>query len=228
MICPARRTQPAPPLARLFLSALAVVALLASVAAANDAQPGDADDLLGSRQAMLKMLGDVQRKYGVDAVMLEGQLLGVAVHSGSILEAEVSVPGFEERNGKRFLIFTVETGIVYNDRELSAHDRPARVWSDMVETSLRKFHTMTLPADGIALRFTYLHRPYADESELREHLRDAPGTAEAVVFYLLLPDATELMANHITGQQLIDRSLILVNDAPAHVVLPAPAPSPTP
>ena len=75
-----------------------------------------------SRKEILDTLHDLQRKYGSDAVLMEGHLLGQAIRSGSILEAVISVSGVEERDGKRFLAFKLETGIVYNDREVAPPD----------------------------------------------------------------------------------------------------------
>jgi hypothetical protein len=138
----------------------------------------------------------------------------------------VAVTGFEDRDGKRYLGFKVDTGIVYNDRELRADSRPARAWRDIIETSLRKFHAMTVAADGIAVRLGYTHRDYATEEDLRAHLRDDSGVPEAAAFYLLLPDVNALMAARITGQELIDRSVVLINDVPVHVVLEIPTPQP--
>ena len=189
--------------------------------------PDDTIEAATTRKEVLQALQDVQRKYGADAVMMEGHLIGQAIRGGSIVEAEVSVPGIEERDGKRFLTFKVETGIIYNDREITPAARPARVWADVVETTLRKFHALTLPADGIALRCGYAHKPYIDEPDLRAHLSEGRGDPEAAAFYLLLSDVTELMSNRITGQQLADRSIILVDGTAMHVVLPAPTPAPT-
>lgn len=178
-----------------------------------------------SHQEIVDALHDLQRKYGSDAVLMEGHLLGQAVRSGSLLEAVISVTGVEERNGKRFLAFKLETGIIYNDRELAPHERSARAWTDIVETTLRKFHKPSVPADGIAVLISYTHKPYADLSDLRAHLHEGHGEPEAVAFYMLVPDIVDLNADRITGQQLIDRSTFLLNGEPAHLQLAAPTPS---
>ena len=178
-----------------------------------------------SRQEILDSLHDLQRKYGSDAVLMEGHLLGQAIRSGSILEAVISVPGVEERNGKRFLAFKLETGIVYNDRETAPHERSTRAWSEIVEVTLRQFHRPSVPADGIAVVVSYTHKPYADLADLHEHLNEGHGEPEAVAFYVLTPDIVELNADRITAQQLIDRSTILLNGEPAHLQLAAPTPS---
>jgi len=204
----------------------AVVGLVARTVLAQAPPPPLTDEAAATHKAMIALLGDVQKKYGADAVMFEGHLLGHAVRSGSILAAEVSVPGFEERAGKRYLTFKIDTGIVYNDRDVDAPSRPARVWSDIIEATLRKFRTLTLPADGVAVRVGYTHKPYADEDEVRAHATEDSGTPETVVYFLLLADVSELIAERLTGQQLLDRSAVLVNDAAARLVLPLPTPTP--
>jgi hypothetical protein len=178
-----------------------------------------------THQEIVDALHDLQRKYGSDAVLMEGHLLGQAVRSGSLLEAVISVTGVEERNGKRFLAFKLETGIIYNDRELAPHERSARAWTDIVEATLRQFHKPSVPADGIAVLISYTHKPYTDLSELRAHLHEGHGEPEAVAFYVLVPDIVELNADHITAQQLIDRSTFLLNGEPARLLLTAPTPS---
>ncbi|MFI5397213.1 MAG: hypothetical protein ACHQ9S_16870 [Candidatus Binatia bacterium] len=172
----------------------------------------------------MSTLQDVQRRYGPDAVMMEGHLLGQAVRGGSIVDAAISLPGVEERGGKRFLAFKLDTGIIYNDREVSAALRPARVWSDIVEATLRKFQTLSLPADGVVFQLEYAHKEYDNEAELRAHLHDGRGSPEAAAFYLLISDVTELINNRITSQQLLDRATVLIDGTPTHLVLEAPKP----
>jgi hypothetical protein len=220
-------------LARLAIAVLAATLLsTAGIAArADDAPPAaarteeEAAEAANTHKEIAQALQNIQRKYGADAVMLEGHLLGHAVRGGSILEATVAVAGVEERDGKRFLAFKLETGIIYNDREIDAAKRPVRVWTDVVEATLRKFRTMSVPADGIAVTLGYNHKPYGDEADLRAHLHESHGQAEAAAFYLLLSDVTELIAQRINGQQLIDRSVVLVDGAPTKIILnPAPTP----
>ncbi len=190
-------------------------------AAAEDtaATPTPSEEALQARQDILRTLQDVQRKYGRDAVLIEGHLLGLAIQAGSVLEAAISVPGVEERSGKRFLTFKLDTGIIYNDRELARPGRAARAWRDIVETSLRKFRNLTVPADGLGLLVGYTHKEYVDEADLRRRLTEGHGESEATAFYLLIEDVAELLADRITGQQLIDRSTVLIDGSPARILL---------
>jgi len=188
--------------------------------AANDATLEASDPEPGTtRKEILHTLQEVERKYGRDAVLMQGHLLGQAVRSGSVLAAEIGVAGVEEREGKRFLTFKLDTGIVYNDRDVVAAARSARVWSDIVEGTLRQFRTLSVPADGVAVLVGYTHKPYADLADLRAHLGEGHGDPEAVAFYVLLSDVAALNADHLTAQQLVDRSAVLVNGVPTRIVL---------
>jgi hypothetical protein len=211
-------------LARWLSSIVLVVLLCARCVCAADTQEPPPEEGTTHKE-IVDALHDLQRKYGSDAVLMEGQLLGQAIRSGSILEAVISVPGVEERNGKRFLAFKLETGIIYNDREVAPHERTAHVWTEIVEASLRQFHKPSVPADGIAVLVEYTHKPYVDLADLHTHLKEDHGQPEVIAFYVLVPDIIDLNANRITPQQLIDRSLILLNGEPAHLMLPAPTPS---
>jgi len=202
-----------------------LVALLCSSAARGTDEKEPPPEEGTSRQEILDSLHAVQRKYGSDAVLMQGHLLGQAIRSGSILEAVISVAGVEERNGKRFLTFKLETGIVYNDREVAPHERSARAWSEIVEVTLRQFHKPSVPADGVAVVVSYTHKPYADLADLHEHLKEGHGEPEAVAFYVLVPDIVDLNAARITPQQLVDRSTVLLNGTPAHLTLAPPTPS---
>jgi hypothetical protein len=184
----------------------------------------DLQEADSARKEILSSLQDLQRRYGRDAVMMEGHLLGHAVRGGSIMDAAISLPGVEERGGKRFLVFKLDTGIIYNDREVGAASRPARVWNDIVEVSLRKFRALGFQADGVAFLLGYAHKEYADEAELRAHLHDSPGTPEAAAFYLLISDVTELVNSRITSQQLLDRATVLIDGTPTRLVLETPTP----
>jgi len=214
----------------LQLSAISFCSILAAVVVPSThlaraqqwKQPPADPEQSGISKEILSSLHDVQRQYGRDAVMMEGQLLGQAIRSGSVAEAAIAIPGFEERDGQRYVAFKLDTGIVYNDRDVTAAARPARLWMDIVEPSLRKFKTLDLPADGVVLLLAYAHKPYGDEADLRAHLRDSPGDPESVAFYIRNSDVTELTANRITGQQLIDRATVLVNGSPARLVLEPP------
>jgi hypothetical protein len=205
------------------LLALFTIACGASTLLADDQEPPPEPGT--TRKEIQDSLHDLQRKYGSDAVLMEGALLGQAIRSGSILEAVISVSGIEERNGKRFLTFKLETGIIFNDRQVAPHERFVRAWSEIVEASLRQFRKPSFPADGIVVVVSYTHKPYGDLADLHAQLKEGHGEPEAVAFYLLTPDVVELNADRITPQQIIDRSTVLLNGEPAQLTLPVPTPA---
>ena len=206
-------------------SALSVCALLG--VAPLHGEEAHPPELPSSPQEIAQAMQELERAYGKDAVALKGQLLGQAVRSGSILPALIAVPGIRERDGRRFLAFDLDTGIVFNDRDTAAEQRPAEVWTRIVVPSLQQFATLRLPADGVALQISYRHRPYADLAALRAQLRDTPGPTETAAFFVRIADAADLAAKRITSQQLVDRSTVLVDGTARQLTVPEPAPVPT-
>jgi len=211
----------------LTIAAVALTAYSVLVATAVLGEEARSAEQPSSRQEIAQAMQELERAYGKDAVALEGQLLGQAVRSGSILPAVVAVPGIRERDGARFLAFDLDTGIVFNDRDTTAEQRPAEVWTQIVVPSLQQFAALKLPADGVAFLISYRHRPYADLAELRAHLRDDAGPTEVAAFYVRLADAAELAAKRITSQQLVDRSVVLVDGTARRLRVPEPTPVPT-
>ncbi|HVN88091.1 MAG TPA: hypothetical protein VMW17_24880 [Candidatus Binatia bacterium] len=201
-----------------------VTLLQTSRARAADTDP--AASPAGPNPEMIRAIAEIRRKYGADAVMMEGTLLSHSIQAGSVLETAVTIADVQRRDARTYLVFAVETGLVYNDRELSADERLRRTWTRIVERSLRTFRALDLPADGLCLAITYSHKPYADEPDLRSHLSEGHGERESVVLYLLTSDVSELLGNRIGGQQLADRSVVLVNDRPQRIrVEPTEAPA---
>lgn len=178
-----------------------------------------------NQEKILRTLLTLEKRYGKDAVLLEGYALGSAIRNGSILEAEVNLPGYEERNGQRFLEVRLATGIVFNDHEHSATQRPMRLWTNIIEPSLRQFEKLTIAAEGVLFHITYAHKAYKDELELREHLKDGRGDEERAHFYVLVSDVAEMLSQRISGQQLVDRATVLVNGTETRLTLePTPPP----
>ena len=180
----------------------------------------------GINPEIVRALTEVRRKYGADAVVMEGVLLSHSIQNGSVLETAVTVGDIEERETRKYLLFTVDTGIVYNDRELTPEARLGRTWTRIVERSLRTFRSLAVPADGLRLTLNYSHKPYVDEPDLRAHLGDGHGESESMVLYLLSHDVGDLIEAKIDSQQLADRAVVLVNGAPARLLVEAPEPTP--
>jgi len=176
----------------------------------------------GVNPEIVRALAEVRRKYGPDAVVMEGVLLSHAIQKGAVLETAVTVGDLEEREARKYLLFTVDTGIVYNDRELTPEARLGRTWTRIVERSLRTFRSLSVPADGLRLTLSYSHKSYVDEPDLRSHLRDGHGEPESAVIYLTTNDVGDLIAAKIDGQQLADRAVVLLNGTPVRVRVEPP------
>ena len=193
----------------LRISWFAIVLITTRISARADEEPEPTPP--GLNPTIVRALADVRTKYGADAVMMEGFLLSLSIQNGAVLETAITIGEIEEHDTRKYLPFIVETGIIYNDRELSADSRLGRTWTRIIERSLRMFRSLDLPADGLRFAISYGHKPYVDESDLRTHLREGHGDSESIVVYLLTADVHELLATKIDGQQLADRAVVLVD-----------------
>lgn len=218
----------------LAFASLAGEGAVAAFAQTQDATPtagipeNPAADSVSARnqQQVMDTLRRLEKKYGRDAVLLSGYALNLAVRHGAILEAETKIHGFDEYNGQRFLSVHLASGIVFNDNDYNASQRPMRVWTNIIEPSLRQLsEDFRLPAPGVHFRVTYAHKGYKDEFDLRDHLPDGRGDEETAQFYVFGADVTELLAKRLSSQDLAHRATILVNGAPTKLSLePTPEP----
>ena len=174
-------------------------------------------------------LAAVAEKYGPDAVLLQAYLLNECLRTGSILETAVSAPTVAVHAGHTYLAVTLDSGLIFNDRTARRETRILRVWRQVVERALRRYDTLHLRTDGIAVRVNYHHRRYVDEAHLRADLRAGRGKPETVLFYLLTADILGLLRHQLSSREFLDRSRVLVDGQPYTLQLPAhdsPAPAP--
>jgi hypothetical protein len=174
--------------------------------------PPPIEELPGSKQSdVVRALRKIRRKYGNDAVLLQTQLL-LAVMRGSALRASASgVEGVTEHEGKRYLQFDVETGLVFDNRTRDETSRIHIVWMTIVAPVLERLtEPLKVPADGIMVALQYHHRPYQSAAELRATI-DQPGTSEITTFYLLTPNVTELLDRRVDTRALIERARVTVD-----------------
>lgn len=178
-----------PPRRRRGPAAHALLLLLALAPAALALEPPKTwPDAVAPEELMLS-LGEVARAFGPHAVVFQSALLNEAVRNGSLLEARVEKPAYQKRDGRKFVVFTLETGIVYNDNDVSAEERVRLVWSEIVAAALRRMTELELKAEGIGVRVGYHHRRYTDERSLRQELPEGRGEAEQTTFFLQVEDA---------------------------------------
>jgi hypothetical protein len=206
----------------LAISALA----LGFASAALGAGPLDsssAESLLGTPSLpaeIVALLRENRKTYGEDAVVLQLQLLRNAIHADSILAAGVRVDGVKPHSARRYLAYTVETGIVFNTRQTDRSKRLDHVWSRVVLPSLVPLKVCDVPADGVALELTYFHQPYDDTASFQATVQEHPGESERVVFYLLRDDIVAFNRNEVDAAGLYGRAEPAVDGTPLAAPLP--------
>jgi len=177
-----------------------------------------------------RLLRATRQRYGEDAVAIETNLLVNAMRNGSLLATAVRVDGIREYQGKRYLGFQVETGMIFDDRTRGQTDRLQILWASIMEPVLARLTDgLQLPADGMSVALQYHHRSYASVAELRASI-DQPGPSEEATFHVLASDVDDLVRRRLTTRTLIERTRITVNGQErsvppvAHDPLGAPGP----
>jgi len=187
--------------------------------------PGRAEPLPSARETtilgasavppeILALLEQTRNSYGPDAVVLQLQLLHHAIHAGSILPAGVRVAGIEAHRAQRYLVYGVETGIVFNSSGVDRRQRVSRLWSGIVLEALGRLETCEVPADGIAVELTYFHRPYQRIEEIEDTVRENPGQDERAAFYIRRSDILSFRQHDIDASELSSRSHARVDGLP--------------
>jgi hypothetical protein len=198
------------------------------------AGPGDLSKELPSasgpdqRHAVLQLMRQNKEKYGDDAALLQGLLLTHALQGKAVLSTESTILGFEEAEGKKYVAFRLESGVVLNDKALDRDQRLERMWHVVLERTLLHYPTFRAPADGLAVEILYNHRPYERIADLYDDADE--GAIERAKFYMLSPDLADFLAYRIGPQDFLKRSRVLLDDQPVSMrlteVLLPPKPEP--
>jgi hypothetical protein len=162
---------------------------------------------------LLQLLDTLRQHYGPDTVVLLGSLLHAANHSGSVLTTSVRVNGPQVREGKTFLEFEVETGLIFNT---NVTDQPARlyaVWRDILAEAFANLKTIHVPTDGILIHLRYHHRPYTPGEDVST-LSDVPGEIEEAKFYFSGESLQQFLNKDLSAQDLLARTTVLINNVP--------------
>jgi hypothetical protein len=180
----------------------------------------DEDQSWGSSppEELLELLQEIHQQYGVDAVALMSWLLDATVRNGSILTASIKVNGLQDHGGQKFLVFRVQTGIIFNSLALDQTERLSALWEKIIASAFTHLDTLTIPADGVMINLLYNHRPYQDTEELTRTLDNA-GTPEEAKFYFPAEALRAYLSTTLSAQELIDRSTITVNGRPVRLLL---------
>jgi hypothetical protein len=215
------------PLALVFLTLAPALARPADAAPDPEPLPSGMEELgSASRDDLSRALAKVRRRYGDDAIVIETQLLVNTMRNGSLRATEVRVDGVRREEEKRYLVFTVETGLVFDTTTRDETTRVHMLWEAIVAPTLAHLtHGLRVPAGGVQLVMRYNHRPYRTQQQLRATLDD-PGTAEETRFFVLAPDVDAVLARRETPHSLLARTRVTVNGSPrAMSVAPSDVPT---
>ena len=172
-----------------------------------------------------ELLQDIHKKYGPDAVALLGRLLDTATRSGGILTSSVEVQGTEtqgqsqDQTEQTFLVFHVETGLVFHSNESTQPDRLLTLWKKIIAQSFASFHQLKFPTDGVLISLRYHHKVYANQDELYDAI-DEPGTEVQAKFYFLGTSLAAFLKEEISAQELLTQAKILADSSPIDLQLP--------
>jgi hypothetical protein len=202
----------------------------ALAATETPAPPASLDDIPSARpEDVTRLLRKVRHRHGEDAVVIQSHLLLNAMQKGSVLATGVRVDRVEEARGKRYLVFVVETGLVFDDSTRDRLQRAQILWATIVEPTLARLQDglQVNNADGMMVQMQSFHRPYRSEDELRAHIHE-PGTSEETRFYVLSSDLDEVIRGKVTLRALLAQTPTTIDGAEVVVAPPANDASLTP
>jgi hypothetical protein len=168
---------------------------------------------------LFKLLEDLNRQYGPDTVTLVSWLLDAATRSGSVLTASVQVNGNESHEDIKFLVFQVDTGIIFNTRTIDQNGRLAVLWDKILAKAFTHLETLRVPADGVMVNLLYHYQSFPETDDLSEHV-DEPGPIEEAKFYFRTDPLRAYLSKELSPQILLSRSQVLINNTPTSLILP--------
>jgi hypothetical protein len=203
----------------LYIVGLSVVLLHSSLAWSADDQPWNPN----RSPELGKLLRELNQLYGPDTVSLLSWLNDASIHHRhSVLTATVRVDGKETRENLSFLIFKVETGVIFNTRTTDQPQRLANLWETVLAKALSHFETFTVPTDGIMIDLLSHCKAFAEKDALAEHVDD-PGPVEEVKFYFAGGPLRAYLEKKLSAHELLGKAQILVNGTPTTWRLPESA-----
>jgi hypothetical protein len=160
-----------------------------------------------------KLLRELHQKYGPDTVSLLSWLNDATIRSGSILTATVRVDGKETRENVTFLVFSVETGIIFNTQTVDQTGRLMELWEKILADSFSHLEDLQVPADGVLIDLRSHCKAFAETDNIADHV-DEPGLIEDVKFYFPGEPLRAYLQKQLSVQTLLSRTTVLVNDVP--------------
>jgi hypothetical protein len=181
----------------------------------------DLDDLPSAKpQDVTRLLRKIRKRHGEDAVVIQTHLLLNAMQKGSVLATGVRVDRVEETLGKRYLLFVVETGIIFDDSTRDREQRAQVLWASVMEPTLERLKDgLQVNADGLMVQMEYHHRPYRSVADLRGSI-DQPGVAEVTRFHVLATDLDAVVRGQLTLRNLLARAHTTIDGSEVAVAPP--------
>ncbi len=168
---------------------------------------------------LMKLLEELNQQYGPDTVTLVSWLLDAATRSGSVLTASVQVNGNETRGDTQFLVFQVDTGLIFNTQTIDQNGRLAVLWEKILTRALVHLETVQFPTDGVVVDLLYHVKAFPETDELSEHV-DEPGLSEEAKFYFYKDPLRAFLSKKLSPQALLTRSQVFVNNSSVTLTLP--------
>ena len=175
------------------------------------------------RRAVLELMRQNKQKYGDDAALLQSFLLTHSLKGEAVLTTESTILGFEELDGKKYVAYRLQSGVVLNDKNLDRDQRLEHIWHVVLERALLNYPKFTAPSDGLAVEIHYNHRPYEQVSDLYDD--DNEGAVERAKFYIASSDLNDFLAHRIGAAEFLAHSRVLLDDQPVKL-RPAEIPAP--
>jgi hypothetical protein len=160
-----------------------------------------------------KLLRELNQKYGPDTVSLLSWLNDATIRSGSVLTATVGITGQETKANTTFLVFQVETGIIFNTQKEDQTSRLRTVWEKILMDAFSHLDDMQVPTDGVRIDLLSHCKSFAVTDALADHI-DEPGPIENMKFYFSGDPLRAYLRKQLSAQALFARTAVLVNDVP--------------
>ena len=200
----------------LYVYGLFVLVLFSTTAHTEDEVPWSTD----RSPELGKLLRELNHLYGADTVSLLSWLNDASIHhKRSVLTATVRVDGKETMDNLSFLVFKVETGVIFNTQTDDQTSRLVNLWEQVLAKAFSHFDTFTAPTDGIMINLLSHCKAFAEKDEMADHI-DEPGSVEEVKFYFPGEPLRAYLGKQLSAQTLLSRASILVNGTRTPVFLP--------
>jgi len=162
-----------------------------------------------------QLLRELNQQYGPDTVSLMSWLNEASIHSGSVLTSSIQVNGKETRENITFLVFQVETGIIFNTQTVDQAGRLIALWEKILAKAFSHFDTLRVPADGVTVILLSHCQSFPETDNLSDHV-DEPGPIEEVKFYFPGESLREYLGKQLSAQALLARTQVFINGAPVN------------